>query len=59
MLDFNDYYINIVENTSSKKPSSIANANSIDDYWEIFRLIFDKYKDHPSILSIVQDPEHT
>ena len=28
---FNDYYINIVENTSSKKPSRIANTNSIDD----------------------------
>ena len=28
---FNDYYINIVENTAGKKPSSIANANSIDD----------------------------
>ncbi len=59
MLDFNDYYINIIENTSSKKPSSIANANSSDDYWEIFRLILDKYKDHPSILTIVHDPEHT
>ena len=56
---FNDYYINIVENTSGKKPSSIANANSIDDDREIVRLILDKYKDHPSILAIVQDPEHT
>ena len=56
---FNDYYINIVENTSGKKPSSIANANSIDDDREIVRLSLDKYKDHPSILAIVQDPEHT
>ena len=56
---FNDHYINIVENTSGKKPSSIANANSIDDDREIVRLILDKYKDHPSILAIVQDPEHT
>ena len=48
-----------VENTSSKKPSSIANANSIDDDGKIVRLILDKYKDHPSILAIVQDPEHT
>ena len=56
---FNDYYINIVENTSGKKPSSIADTNSIDDDREIVRLILDKYKDHPSILAIVQDPEHT
>ena len=56
---FNDYYMNIVENTSGKKPSSIANANSIDDDREIVRLILDKYKDHPSILAIVQNPEHT
>ena len=56
---FNDYYINIVENTSGKKLSSIANANSIDDDREIVRLILDKYKDHQSILAIVQNPEHT
>ena len=56
---FNDYYINIVESTSGKKPSSIANANLVDDDREIVRLILDKYKDHPSILAIVQDPEHT
>ena len=56
---FNDYYINIVENTFGKKHSSIANANSIDDDREIVKLILDKYKDHPSILAIAQDPEHT
>ena len=56
---FNDYHINIVENTSGKKPSSIANANSIGDDREIARLILDKYKDRPSILVIVQDPEQT
>ena len=55
----NDYYINIVENTSSKKPSSIANANSTDDDREIVRLILDKYKDRPSFLAIVQDHENT
>ena len=52
-------YINIVENASGKKHSSIANANLIDYDREIVRLILDKYKDHPSILAIVQDPEHT
>ena len=56
---FNTYYINIIENTSSKKPSSIANENSIEDDRLIVRSILDKYKDHPSILAIVQHPEHT
>ena len=56
---FNTYYINIVENTSSKKPSAVANENSIEDYQLIVELILDKYKDHPSILAIVQHPEHT
>ena len=56
---FNIYCINIVENTSSKKPSSIANENSIDDPRLIVRLSLDKYKNHPSILAIVHDPEHT
>ena len=56
---FNDYHINIVENTSGKKPSRIANANSIGDDREIARLILDKYKDRPSILAIVQDPEQS
>ncbi len=55
---FNDYYINIVENTSGKKPSNIADTVSTSDDREIVRLILDKYKDHPSILAIVQDPEH-
>ena len=56
---FNTYYINIVENTSSKKPSSVANENSVEYDRLIVKLILDKYKDHPSILAIVQHPEHT
>ena len=55
---FNDYYINIVENTSGNKPSNIADTVSTSDDREIVRLILDKYKDHPSILAIVRDPEH-
>ena len=56
---FNDHHINIVENTSGKKPSNIANANSIGDDREIVRLILDKYKDYPSILAICRDTEKT
>ena len=56
---FNDYYINIVENTSNMKHSSITNATPIEDDQENVRSILDKYKDHPSILGIVQDHKHT
>ena len=55
----NDYYINIVENISGKKPCKIDEANSIDDDREIVRLILDKYKNHPSIVAIVQNAERT
>ena len=56
---YNDYYINIVENISGKKPCKIDEANSIDDDREIVRLILDKYKNHPSIVAIVQNTERT
>ena len=48
-----------MENISGKKPCKIDEANSIDDDREIVSLIFDKYKNHPSILAIVQDTERT
>ena len=56
---FNDYYINIVENISGKKPCKIDEANAIDDDREIVRLVLDKYKNHPSIVAIVQNTERT
>ena len=56
---FKDYYIDIVENISGKKPCKIEEANSIDDDREIVRLILDKYKNHPSIVAIVQNTERT
>ena len=52
---FND--LNIVENTSGKKPSNIADTVSMRIDREIVSLILDKYKDHPSIVAIVQDPK--
>ncbi len=52
---FNDYYINIVENSPGKKPSNIADSISTSDDREIIRLIIEKYRAHPSILAISQD----
>ena len=54
---FNDYYINIVENISGKKPCKVDEAKAIDDDRKIVELILDKYKNHPSILAIAQNTE--
>ena len=48
-----------MENISGKKPCKFDEANSIDDDREIIRLILDKYKNHLSILAIVQNTERT
>ena len=42
-----------------KKPCKIDEANSIDDDREIFRLILDKYKNHPSLLVQNAEPFQT
>ena len=53
---FND--LNIVEKSSWKKPSSIAeNAPSSDDRC-IVRLILQQYQNHPSVLAIIQSLEN-
>ena len=52
---FNDHYMNIVEKSCSVKPCNIANALAVDDERKIIGLIFEKYKDHPSILAINQN----
>ena len=54
---FNDHYINLVEKSSGKKPTSLANDTGISDDRQIVRLISEKYKNHPSILAIIQNPE--
>ena len=55
---FNDHYINIVEKSSGKKPSSIAeNAPSSDDRC-IVRLILQQYQNHPSVLAIIRSLEN-
>ena len=54
---FNDHYVNIVEKSSGKKPSSLAKNTGISDDRQIVRLILEKYKNHPSVLAIIQNPE--
>ena len=54
---FNDHYVNIVEKSSGKKPVSLAKDTGISDDYQIVRLILDKYKNHPSVLAIIQNPE--
>ena len=51
----NDHYVNIVEKTSGKKPSNLAEIAGCEGDGEIVRLIVDKYKDHPSVVAINQD----
>ena len=54
---FNHHYVNIVEKSSGKKPISLAKDIGISDDRQIVRLILDKYKYHPSVLAIIQNPE--
>ncbi len=53
----NDHYVNIVEKSSDRKPCSLARDTGISDDRQIVRLILDKYKNHPSVLAIIQNPE--
>ena len=54
---FNDHYVNIVEKSSGKKPISLAKDIGSSDDRQIVRLILDKYKNHSSVLAIIQNPE--
>ena len=54
---FNDHYINLVEKPIGEKPTSLAKDTGISDYRQVVRLIIEKYKNHPSILRIIQKPE--
>ena len=53
---FNEYYVNIVENTNGKKPCGVADTTDIDDDRHIVKLIVEMYENHPSVLAIVQNP---
>ena len=52
---FNDHNINIVEKSSGDKPCNIADTVATDDDRQIIGLILEKYKNHPSILAIIQN----
>ena len=54
---FNDHYINLLEKSSGKKPTSLAKDTGISDDRQVVRLIIEKYKNHTSILAIIQKPE--
>ena len=54
---FNEHYVNIVEKANGRKPNSITKDVGISDDRQIVRLIQEKYKDHPSVLAIIQNPE--
>ena len=54
---FNNHYINIVEKTSVQKPLNIADTVETDDDGQLVRLILDKNKNHPSVLSIKEGNE--
>ena len=53
----NDHYVKTVEKSSSKKPVNLAKNTGISDDSQIVQLILDKYKNHPSVLAIIQNPE--
>ena len=54
---FNDHHINLVQKSSGKKPTSLAKDAGISDDRQVFRLIIERYKNHPSILAIIQNPD--
>ncbi len=56
---FNDHYIYIVEKSSGKKPSSIAEIFTCLDDRCIVRLIIQQYQSHPSVLSIAQNTKNS
>ena len=51
---FNDHYINIVQNSSGRKPFNVADTTDLEDDRDIVKLILEIYKNHPSILAIIE-----
>ena len=51
---FNDHYINIVQNSSGRKPTNVADTTALVDDRDIVKLILETYKTHPSILAITE-----
>ena len=49
---FNKHYINIIEKSGGQKPTNIAKRNSIDNDRQAVELIYNSYRNHPSILKM-------
>ena len=49
---FNNYYINIVESSSGKKPTEIGDSSNASKDQETVKEILKNYKNHPSVLKI-------
>ena len=50
--NFNNHYINIVENSCGKTPSNIALEKNISNKNEILDKILSRYSNHPSVIKI-------
>ena len=55
---FNDHYVDIVQKSSCKKPSSMAENYGIKDDREAVKKILAEHKNHPSVLAIIQNPNN-
>ena len=50
-------HINVVERSGVKKPISLAKDAGISDDRQVVRLILEQYKNHHSVLAIIQSPD--
>ena len=48
----NDYFVNIVENTTRNRPSKLVDEVTCFDRDSELKLIIEKYENHPSVQSI-------
>ena len=49
---FNKHYVNIIENSGGQKLTNIAERNFLDNNRQPVELIWNSYRNHPSILNI-------
>ena len=51
---FNDYYINIVQHSSGRQPTNVADTTSLVDDCDIVKVILEADKNHLSIVAIIE-----
>ena len=56
---FNSHYINIVKSTTGKHPTKLGTLASRISEKEVVATIIDKFKNHPSIISIKNEFQPT